>query len=927
MDIIHNKRRLSTGIYSETSIFGHKTNFGKCKKFRNFRFGNKKFVGKKCNRTSPQKSNTMRFLQYTFSGTKEKRGNETSNKPSTPQQISSKTTLQNGHNVQGFKSSQKRRLGSNSRFKGCVSTCTNFPKTSQISEILCTRESLSVQSSLLWTNQRTSNFYKNNISNCSSSKEAEHKIGHIPRRLACSKSNEKYATEKSRSYSQSPHSTRFYNKQTKIKSNSNTRHNIHRGKIQVRFRESLSNTGENETLEIRNSQTFERSKFSETVFSDFRNNSILSGTDPEQSIVHETNSNTFTPAVESFKNGFGLHSSMYSRPQSSSELVVVFSKHYEGQIISPFQNISNNHYRCLSHGMGRSHEQSDDSGSLARQDENSAHKQSRTRSSIPNSKTFSTSVEKQISLGTIRQYNSSTIHQQTRGDQISTTMSGNLEIMESSIRKQYDSNSSSHSRGEQHFSRPVESFQNKINRMVIKPVSNSTNFQHVGNAIDRSICISPESESSSVLLLDKGSSSICNGCSIDFMGKHVCVCLSTPVTYTKSTSTHATMSMRANPDSTFLAPSNLVSSTVTTSNSPTGQITTSKKSANTRQDKHSSSKSRSVPVDCMAAIDEGFKAKGFSKNARKLLAQSWRSGTQKDYKSKFRKFHSWCIEREIDPYNANLENCVNFLTDLYDKGLRYRTIAGYRSMLSSVLAPIDKTLVGQHPYIIRFLKGVYNSRPPVRKLLPEWDLPLVLDMLRQPPFEPLKSSNLKYLTWKTVFLIAITTFRRCSDLQSLRIGDESVNIQQKGITFIRHGFSKQDRISHDNSKIFVPAFPKNKQLDPKKAIYYYLKRTAEFRTKDKHEETKLFLAINKPHKPVSAQTISRWIVQLIKKAYKKENRDVGTIKGHSTRSVGPSWALFKGVSMKNIMDSADWSQPTTFTKFYLKDVSVDFLNI
>jgi hypothetical protein len=30
---------------------------------------------------------------------------------------------------------------------------------------------------------------------------------------------------------------------------------------------------------------------------------------------------------------------------------------------------------------------------------------------------------------------------------------------------------------------------------------------------------------------------------------------------------------------------------------------------------------------------------------------------------------------------------------------------------------------------------VFNSRPPVRKLLPEWDLPLVLDMLKTESFE------------------------------------------------------------------------------------------------------------------------------------------------------------------------------------------------
>ena len=43
-------------------------------------------------------------------------------------------------------------------------------------------------------------------------------------------------------------------------------------------------------------------------------------------------------------------------------------------------------------------------------------------------------------------------------------------------------------------------------------------------------------------------------------------------------------------------------------------------------------------------------------------------------------------------------------------------------MLSSVLPPIDKVPIGQHPYIIRLLKGVFNSRPPKVKLLPDWDL-------------------------------------------------------------------------------------------------------------------------------------------------------------------------------------------------------------
>lgn len=200
-------------------------------------------------------------------------------------------------------------------------------------------------------------------------------------------------------------------------------------------------------------------------------------------------------------------------------------------------------------------------------------------------------------------------------------------------------------------------------------------------------------------------------------------------------------------------------------------------------------------------------------------------------------------------------------------------------------------------------------------------------MFKNPPFTPIKLISLKYLTYKTVFLVAITTFRRCSDLQALRLGEGSVNIQEKGITFLRHGLSKQDRAGHDNSKILVPSLPDDKLLDPKRSVYDYLKRTEKFRDKNDIKELKLFLSTKNPHKPVSTQTISSWIVKTIKMAYKLQKKEVPKVKGHSTRAIGPSWAMFKGASMKNILESADWSRPDTFIKFYLKNVNVNFLNL
>lgn len=358
-------------------------------------------------------------------------------------------------------------------------------------------------------------------------------------------------------------------------------------------------------------------------------------------------------------------------------------------------------------------------------------------------------------------------------------------------------------------------------------------------------------------------------------------------------------------------------------NSMSKEVTSYAESTSPAQQFNKSSKSRNFQSSCLATIDRSFQEKGFSSKSRKLLSASWRLGTQKDYSSKFNKFCSWCRTGKIDPYSATLTQVADFLTELFNNGLQYRTIAGYRSMLSAVLHPIGNIPVGQHPYIIRLLKGVFNSRPPSVRILPEWDLPVVLDMLQKQPFEPLSKASLKITTFKTIFLMAISTFRRCGDLQSLKLGEGSVCVQKKGVTFIRHGLAKQDREKHFGSKIFVPAFSENYRLDPKRALYWYLKKTQSLRVKsDGTTEKKIFLALNKPHHPISAQTISNWIVQTIKMAY--ENKNI-KVKAHSTRAVGPSWALYRGASVKSILDAADWSRESTFIKFYLRNVDVQVL--
>ena len=148
-------------------------------------------------------------------------------------------------------------------------------------------------------------------------------------------------------------------------------------------------------------------------------------------------------------------------------------------------------------------------------------------------------------------------------------------------------------------------------------------------------------------------------------------------------------------------------------------------------------------------------------------------------------------------------------------------------MLSSVLQLVNNIPVGQHPHTVRLIRGIFNSRPPTTKLLPEWELSLVLDLFKRPSFEPLSLSPLKYLTWKSLFLVAITVFRRASDIQVLKLGSGNISLQKRGITLIRQELSKSDRQNHVNNKISGPTFSHDSLLAPVRILKSCLKKNLE----------------------------------------------------------------------------------------------------
>ena len=60
------------------------------------------------------------------------------------------------------------------------------------------------------------------------------------------------------------------------------------------------------------------------------------------------------------------------------------------------------------------------------------------------------------------------------------------------------------------------------------------------------------------------------------------------------------------------------------------------------------------------------------------------------------------------------------------------------------------------------------QRPRRTPVLPQWDLGVVLEALSKSPYEPLREASFKHLTLKMVFLLAMASAGRRSELHALK---------------------------------------------------------------------------------------------------------------------------------------------------------------
>ena len=255
---------------------------------------------------------------------------------------------------------------------------------------------------------------------------------------------------------------------------------------------------------------------------------------------------------------------------------------------------------------------------------------------------------------------------------------------------------------------------------------------------------------------------------------------------------------------------------------------------------------------------------------------------------------------------------ANFLTDQRnEKNLEYSTLNVYRSSLSAYHPEIEGYKVGQHPIIKQVLQGMFNAKPPRPRYTNTWDVNRVLQYIKA--LGANDKLALRELTYKLVMLMALVSASRGSELH--KINPTFMSDKGTEVTFHIVAFTKMKRPSKPHISVTFREYEEDSLLDVIACLRQYLTSTIQYRLTSKQKEH-LFLSYRAPHNPVVPSSIARWLKLVMEAA----GVDITTFKAHSTRSASTSKASSLGLSTNEIIERANWSNTTTFSRFYHKDI-------
>ena len=327
-------------------------------------------------------------------------------------------------------------------------------------------------------------------------------------------------------------------------------------------------------------------------------------------------------------------------------------------------------------------------------------------------------------------------------------------------------------------------------------------------------------------------------------------------------------------------------------------------------------KSAYASADCMATLKRFAIQAGFSPAVAGQLIFSRRLSTRLNYQARWGTYRKWCKDFRHRSSSPSIAKIADFLTYMFkSKGAALSTIKGYRAMLAAVFKfPLPEI---SSPILKDLIRSFEISAPRPIFPPPPWDLDKVLEFLSGPPFEPLARASFLDKTKKALFLLAMATAKRVSELQALSF---SVSFQGEDLVLYYDPFFRAKTESVINPlprSVIVPSLsdfagdlPERLHC-PVRAVKYLRKaaRSASFIL------PRLFVSPRNPERSMSKNAMSFYLRQLI-------------VDSGAVSSARPPRAHdYSNLSLSSLMQVATWRSKRVFASRYLKEVSATQDNI
>ncbi len=216
--------------------------------------------------------------------------------------------------------------------------------------------------------------------------------------------------------------------------------------------------------------------------------------------------------------------------------------------------------------------------------------------------------------------------------------------------------------------------------------------------------------------------------------------------------------------------------------------------------------------------------------------------TRHAYALKWNLFVEWCSSHREDPRRCPIRVVLSFLQQGLERRLSPSTLKVYVAAIAANHDPVEGKSVGKHDWVVRFLRGARRLNPPRPPSIPSWDLSLVLRALQQGPFEPLQTVEPKFLSMKTLLLLALASIKRVGDLHAFSVDDSCLQFGPADSQIVlrpRPGYvPKVPTTPFRDQVVSLQALPPEEAdpalalLCPVRALRHYVDRTQSFRTSD-----------------------------------------------------------------------------------------------